>query len=102
MALECNIDAKGKAVRLRLGLMGVVSSLGLAAGCLLISAPDLAWIIPAGAFVGGHLLFSKDALDGVLLERLGLELQSEIISTGQVCLSGPTQDLRERIDNPLR
>ena len=53
MALECNIDAKGKAVRLRLGLMGVVSSLGLAAGCLLISAPDLAWIVPVGAFLGG-------------------------------------------------
>ena len=41
MAFECNIDAKGKAVRLRLGLM-YSFSLGLAAGCLLISAPDLA------------------------------------------------------------
>ena len=53
MALECNIDARGKAVRLRLGLMGVLSSLGLAAACLLISATDLAWIVPAGAFIGG-------------------------------------------------
>jgi hypothetical protein len=53
MAFECNIDARGKAVRLRLGLMGVLSSLGLAAACMLISAPDLAWIVPAGAFIGG-------------------------------------------------
>ena len=53
MVLECNIDARGKAVRLRLGIMGVLSSIGLAAACLLVSAPDLAWIVPAGAFVGG-------------------------------------------------
>lgn len=53
MALECNIDARGKAVRLRLGIMGVLSSIGLAVACLLVSAPDLAWIVPAGAFVGG-------------------------------------------------
>ena len=53
MAFQCNIDAQGKAVRLRLGIMGVLSSLGLAAACLLISAPDLAWVVPAGAFVGG-------------------------------------------------
>ena len=53
MSLECNIVGRGKALRLRLGLMGVLSSLGLAAACLLISAPDLAWIVPAGAFIGG-------------------------------------------------
>ncbi|MAZ61856.1 MAG: hypothetical protein CMB18_00945 [Euryarchaeota archaeon] len=53
MVLECNIDARGKAVRLRLGIMGVLSSIGLAAACLIISAPDLAWVVPAGAFVGG-------------------------------------------------
>ena len=28
--LECNIDAKGKAVRLKLGIMGVVTGLALA------------------------------------------------------------------------
>ena len=53
MAFQCNIDAQGKAVRLRLGIMGVLSSIGLAAACLIISAPDLAWVVPAGAFVGG-------------------------------------------------
>ena len=53
MAFQCNIDAQGKAVRLRLGIMGVLSSIGLGAACLIISAPDLAWVVPAGAFVGG-------------------------------------------------
>ena len=85
MAFECNIDAKGKAVRLRLGFMGVLSSLGLAAGCLLIST-GLAWIVPTGAFVGGHLLFSKDALDGVLSRALDLESNLKLFQRPSVSL----------------
>ena len=71
MALECNIDARGKAVRLRLGLMGLASSLGLAAGCLLISAPDLVWILPTGAFVGGAFAIFEGRTGWCVVRALG-------------------------------
>ena len=71
MALECNIDARGKAVRLRLGFMGVLSSLGLAAACLLISAPDLAWIVPAGAFIGGAFSIFEGRTGWCVVRALG-------------------------------
>ncbi len=71
MAFQCNIDARGKAVRLRLGIMGVVSSLGLAAACLLISAPDLAWIVPAGAFIGGAFAIFEGRTGWCVVRALG-------------------------------
>ncbi|NDF33391.1 MAG: hypothetical protein EB157_02375 [Euryarchaeota archaeon] len=71
MALECNIDARGKAVRLRLGIIGVLSSLGLAAACLLISAPDLAWIVPAGAFIGGAFAIFEGRSGWCVVRALG-------------------------------
>ena len=71
MALECNIDARGKAVRLRLGIIGVLSSLGLAAACLLISAPDLAWILPAGAFIGGAFAIFEGRTGWCVVRALG-------------------------------
>ena len=71
MALECNIDARGKSVRLRLGIMGVLSSLGLAAACLLISAPELAWVVPAGAFVGGAFAIFEGRTGWCVVRALG-------------------------------
>ena len=71
MALECNIDARGKAVRLRLGIIGVLSSLGLAAACLLISAPDLAWIVPTGAFIGGAFAIFEGRTGWCVVRALG-------------------------------
>jgi hypothetical protein len=71
VALECNIDARGKAIRLRLGIMGVLSSLGLAAACLLISAPDLAWIVPAGAFIGGAFAIFEGRAGWCVVRALG-------------------------------
>ncbi len=71
MAFQCNIDAQGKAVRLRLGIMGVLSSLGLAAACLLISAPYLAWVVPAGAFVGGAFAIFEGRTGWCVVRALG-------------------------------
>ena len=71
MAFQCNIDAQGKAVRLRLGIMGVLSSVGLAAACLLISAPDLAWVVPAGAFVGGAFAIFEGRTGWCVVRALG-------------------------------
>ena len=71
VALECNIDSRGKAVRLRLGIMGVISSLGLAAACLLTSAPELAWVVPAGAFVGGAFAIFEGRTGWCVVRALG-------------------------------
>ena len=71
MAFQCNIDAQGKAVRLRLGIMGVLSSIGLAAACLIISAPDLAWVVPAGAFVGGAFAIFEGRTGWCVVRALG-------------------------------
>ena len=55
MALfECNIDARGKAVRLKLGIMAVVAGLVLAA-VFYVAGIDLGilWLIPLGIIGGG-------------------------------------------------
>ena len=71
MAFECNIDARGQAVRMRLGIIGVISSLGLAAACLLINAPEIAWILPAGVFAGGAFSFFEARTGWCVVRALG-------------------------------
>ncbi|MEK9909631.1 MAG: hypothetical protein ACPHDQ_03595 [Candidatus Thalassarchaeaceae archaeon] len=73
MALQCNIDARGKAVRLRLGIMGVLSSFGLAATCFLINAPELAWVVPAGAFAGGAFAIFEGRTGWCVVRALGFK-----------------------------
>ncbi|RZP11344.1 MAG: hypothetical protein EVA35_01335 [Candidatus Poseidoniales archaeon] len=51
---ECNIDARGKAVRLKLGIMAVVAGLVLAAVFYLAGIDlDIPWLIPLGIIGGG-------------------------------------------------
>jgi len=71
MAFECNIDARGRAVRLRLGIIGVISSLGLTAACLLFDAPDFAWIVPVGAFAGGAFAIFEGRTGWCVVRALG-------------------------------
>ena len=55
MALfECNIDARGKAVRLKLGIKGLVAGLALVTA-FYIAGIDLGipWLIPLGIIGGG-------------------------------------------------
>ena len=54
MVMECNIDAKGKAVRLFGGMASIVGGLGIAciASFGLVDAPYL-WYASAGLLAGG-------------------------------------------------
>ena len=71
MALECNIDAKGKAARLAGGIASLFGGLVLA-GLLLTGVLDGSfwWLSTAGAVFGGAFEFLRRALVGVLSERL--------------------------------
>lgn len=52
--LECNIDARGRAVRLKLGIMGVVAGLVMAPTFYVTGVEfGLVWLIPMGAIGGG-------------------------------------------------
>lgn len=54
MVFECNIDARGKAARFKLGMLGVVTGVFLAISLLLVGAGlNALWLLPLGAIVGG-------------------------------------------------
>ena len=54
MVFECNIDARGKAFRFKLGMLGVVTGVFLAISLLLVGAgPNALWLLPLGSIVGG-------------------------------------------------
>lgn len=54
MVFECNIDARGKAVRFKLGMLGVVTGVFLAISLLLVGAGlNALWLLPLGAIAGG-------------------------------------------------
>ena len=53
MALTCNIDARGKAVRLIYGITLVCASIALAAFWAHGSGSPVRWIIAASCFVAG-------------------------------------------------
>ena len=52
--MQCNIGAKGKAVRLKLGILGILGGIAVAITFFLIQLNwGVAWIIPAGIIFGG-------------------------------------------------
>ncbi|MEC7720669.1 MAG: hypothetical protein VYC60_02085 [Candidatus Thermoplasmatota archaeon] len=52
--LECNIDARGKAYRLRLGFRLLIIGIIISVIFFLAGVkPGLAWLAPAGAIAGG-------------------------------------------------
>ena len=54
MVFECNIDARGKAVRFKLGMLGLLTGVFLAISLLVVGAgPYARLILPLGAIVGG-------------------------------------------------
>ncbi len=54
MALECNIDSRGKAFRLKYGIIGVAAGI-ICSIALVIAGFGFGpiWIVPAGAIGGG-------------------------------------------------
>lgn len=53
MALECNIDAQGKAARLRVGILAVVGGLSMAVLVGSGLVPAIGWWAVAGSIAGG-------------------------------------------------
>ena len=54
MAFKCNIDARGKAARFKLGMLGIVTGIFLAISLLLVGAGlNVLWLLPLGAIGGG-------------------------------------------------
>lgn len=45
MSLTCNIDARGKAVRLRIGIVGLAAGVAMLLGWALPSDGTIAWIV---------------------------------------------------------
>ena len=75
MALfECNIDARGKAVRLKLGIMGVVTGLVLAP-TFYVTGVDLGlvWLIPLGAIGGGGFAIFESWAGWCVVRAIGLK-----------------------------
>ena len=54
MAFECNIDARGKAVRFKLGMIGIFTGIFLAISLFLLGVGlNALWLLPLGAIGGG-------------------------------------------------
>lgn len=54
MTFKCNIDARGKAARFKLGMLGIVTGISLAVSLLLVGAGlNAVWLLPLGAIGGG-------------------------------------------------
>jgi len=52
--MQCNIDAVGKAVRLKLGIMAVIAGMIMSAVFILLDINlGIEWIIPLGIIGGG-------------------------------------------------
>ena len=52
MSLTCNIDARGKAARLRIGIAGLVLGVVLLLAWALPAGTTLAWVVTVGVLVG--------------------------------------------------
>lgn len=63
MALECNIDAKGKAARLMGGIAGVTGGVFVLAGIAVGLLSGAIWLLPAGGALagGGFAIFEARA-----------------------------------------
>jgi hypothetical protein len=63
---ECDIDARGKAYRLKYGIYGIIAGFVLS-GMLILADLEtwMVWLIPVGLVGGVPLQFSKGGLAGV-------------------------------------
>ena len=66
LCMQCNIDAKGKAIRLKLGILGILGGMAVAIS-FFVNQPnwEMMWIIPAGIISVERFLSSKVGQDGV-------------------------------------
>ena len=74
MALECNIDARGKAVRMKLGIRLVIISLILAALTFFEIIPtSFGWTLAAGSFVGGAFTIWESRKGWCVIRAMGFK-----------------------------
>ena len=74
MALECNIDARGKAVRMKLGIRMVIISVILAALTYFEIIPTtLGWFATAAIFGGGAFTIWEARMGWCVLRATGFK-----------------------------
>ena len=73
MALECNIDAVGKAARLRLGLLGVASGIGLGLITATGIVPTIAWWGVLASIAGGSFAIWEARAGWCIVRAMGFK-----------------------------
>ena len=74
MALECNIDARGKAVRMKLGIRLVIISIIIAALTYFGIIPSsFGWTLAGGSFVGGAFTIWEARMGWCVLRATGFK-----------------------------
>ena len=74
MALECNIDARGKAVRMKLGIRLVILSLILAALTYFGIIPaTLGWFVTIASFAGGAFTIWESRKGWCVVRAMGIK-----------------------------
>ena len=72
MALACNIDARGKAVRLRFGFILLLVAVALAVLWALPTGSTLGWIVSAAVAAGGAFSLFEARAGWCALRALGV------------------------------
>ena len=74
MAFECNIDARGKAVRMKLGIRLVTISIILAAQTYFEIIPStLGWLATAASFGGGAFTIWESRMGWCIVRAMGFK-----------------------------
>ena len=74
MAFECNIDARGKAARMKLGIRLVIISLILAALTYFEIIPStLGWLSTAASFGGGTFTIWESRMGWCVIRAMGFK-----------------------------
>ena len=73
MALDCNIDAVGKAARLRSGIFGVVAGILLALVTVAGIAPSIAWWGVLASIAGGSFAIWEARAGWCVVRAMGFK-----------------------------
>lgn len=73
MALTCNINAAGKAARLRVGIMAVAGGIGLASLVATGILPTIGWLAVAGSIAGGSFSIWESRAGWCVVRAMGFK-----------------------------
>tara|TARA_X000001036_G_scaffold434470_1_gene473887 strand:+ start:4019 stop:4246 length:228 start_codon:yes stop_codon:yes gene_type:complete len=72
--MQCNIDAMGKAVRLRLGILAVIAGGLISVGFILLNFNfGIEWIIPLGIIAGGAFSMFEGWAGWCVVRAIGIK-----------------------------